>query len=250
MMADQDSSSTPLAAGLPPRVFSNVGVLVRPELWLDWLSEDPDPGRGELLALAHDCLVRLSSHTGWVKAQLLDRLGCDTKSEDELLQLPDEQMRLCTSYFEWVETLLCTLDLASDKRLTVSGAARFFAAAETNLDRCETIMRTGPFSPVEYLKLGEIAQSWQCAIRRLQTPRGERARHTQAANPFIDESTPHLSPKRLDMLSRKDSQSLFGPRVEQRILKHLKDCSVCGDAHERRTLGTARRQHGLVGAGV
>ena len=150
-------------------------------------------------------------------------------------------MRLCTLYFEWVESLLRELDLASDKRLTVSGAARFFAAAETDLDRCETIMRAGDFAPLEYLRLGEVAQTWQSAMRRLEGQRGDRARHTQAANPFIDDQTPHLSPKRLDMLARPDSQDLFGPRIEERVREHLELCGLCEEAYDRRAAGVARR---------
>ncbi|HTW42147.1 MAG TPA: hypothetical protein VMD79_07515 [Solirubrobacteraceae bacterium] len=247
MTADEDSAATTLA-GSPPRVFSNVGVLLWPELWLTWLGEHPDDA--DLLATAYRCLVRLGSHTGWHEERLLDRLGCDTKSEDQVRQFPEDQMRLCTAYFEWVESLLCELDLASDKRLTVSGAARFFAAAEKDLAQCQAIMRTGPFSPLEYLRLGEIAQSWQCAIRRLPGLRGERARETQAANPFIDDSTPHLSPKRLDMLEQPGSQALFGPRIEQRIHKHLEDCVACNEAFKRRKTGVARGRHGLITAAV
>jgi hypothetical protein len=248
MTADQDSPNI-LLAGSQPRVFSNVGVLLWPDLWFEWLKAHP--GHATLLAAAHGALVKLSSHTAWEQERVLDRLGCDTKSEDKFLELSEGQMRLCSDYFEWVESLLCNLDLASDKRLAVSGAARFFAAAEKDLDRCRAVMRAGGFSPLEYLKLGEVAQSWQSAIRGLDGARGERARHTEAANPFIDESTPHLSPKRLDMLPLKDSQHLLGASVEERIHEHLEHCPVCeAAAFERRAATFRRRRRGLASSPV
>jgi hypothetical protein len=182
---------------------------------------------------------------------MLARVGCETSSDEELRKLATERLGLCSDYFEWIESLLVELDLASDKRLMVSGAARFFAAADQNLEQCRTIMRAGSFSPLEYLRLGEIAQSWQCAIRGLPGYRGDRARDTQEQNPFIDESTPHLSPKRLDMLVRKDSQALLGSRIEKQIREHLSHCSACGESYARRTSGVAGRDHPslLISAG-
>ena len=239
MTSDQDSNSTTLI-GPPPRVFSNAGVLIWPELWLTWLADHPDDS--ELLASAYRCLVRLGSDTGWDEERVLDRLGCETKSEDQVKQFPEDQMRQCRSYFEWVETLLAELDLPSDKRLFISGAARFFAAADKDLDTCKRVMRTGSFSPIEYLRLGEIAESWQCAIRLLDNSRGSRARQSYGANPFIDERTPHLSPKRLDMLALPDSEEFFGPRIEKRVRKHLADCVACDQAYKRRRTRLARRE--------
>lgn len=248
MTADQDFSTTTLA-GSPPDVFPDVGSLLwRRELWLSWLEENP--GEANLLARAYSCLVRLSSHTGWTEDRVLKRLGCDTDSDEELRKLATERLGLCSLYFEWVESLLLELDLASDKRLIVSGAARFFAAAEEELDLCKTIMRTGTFSPLEYLRLGEIAQSWQCAIRGLPGHRGNRARETQQKNPFIDESTPHLSPKRLDMLDRESSQALLGVRIEKRVRKHLNHCPTCEEAYGRRRSGVTRRNQSLLPAAI
>jgi hypothetical protein len=247
-MTAQDDTLTILLAGSPPRLFSNVGVLLKPDLWFAWLEKHP--GHAKLLAVGHGCLVKLGAHTDWDEDRVLDRLGCDAKSEDRFLDLTDDQMRLCTEYFEWVESLLCNLDLASDKRLAVSGAARFFAAADKDLDRCKATMEAGQFPPLEYLKLGEIAQSWQCAIRSLDGPRGERARRTQRDNPFIDDTNPHLSPKRLDMLALPNPQRLFGPNVEERVRDHLKRCGVCAEAYACRGTGVNDRRRGLVGAGV
>jgi hypothetical protein len=243
MTADHESSNASLA-GPPPLVFQNVSVLLRPKLWSAWLAKHPD--HADVLANGHGYLVVLTTHTQWDPERVLDRLGCDTDSEDRFLDLSEDQMKLCGEYFQWVAVLLSNLDLPSDKRLAVSGAARFFAAAEKNLDACKTIMRSGPFPPIEYLKLGEIAQSWQCAIRGLDSPRGQRARATEQRNPFVDAKTPHLSPKRLDMLALQDSQHLLGANVEERILEHLDNCAICANAQERCTKASARRSVGLL----
>jgi hypothetical protein len=242
-MTDNESSNASLA-GPAPLVFSNVSVLLRPMLWHAWLAKHPD--HAEVLADGHGQLVILAEHTQWDTERVLDRLGCDTKSEDRFLDLTEDQMKLCSEYFRWVASLLAYLDLASDKRLAISGAARFFAAAEKDLAGCKAVMRSGSFPPLEYLKLGEVAQSWQCAIRGLDSPRGARARATEDQNPFIDARTPHLSPKRLDMLALEDSQHLFGANVEERILEHLGDCPICEEAHERRVRSSARRRASLL----
>lgn len=239
MTTDKDSATA--LAGSPPQVFPDVGSLLwRREFWLSWLEENP--GEADLLARAYGRLVRLSSHTGWAEDQVLKRLGCDTSSDEELRKLATERLGLCSLYFKWVESLLGELDLASDKRLIVSGAARFFTAAEEDLDSCEAIMRAGSFSPMEYLRLGEIAQSWQCAIGGLPGHRGARARETQKQNPFIDQSTPHLSPKRLDMLDLDNAHELLGLRTEERMRKHLKHCAACEEAYERRKISRVRRR--------
>lgn len=242
MSPDLDFSAT--LTGPPPRVFPNAGMLVLPGMWLVWLEAHPDGAK--LLQSAYRCLVRLSWHTGWSEERALERLGCGTQSADEIREFPKEQMRQCGLFFEWVETLVLELDLPSDKRLLVSGAARFFTAAEKDLDTCKEVMHTGPFSPLEYLRLGEIAESWQSAIRLLPGARGERARQTWATNPFVDQSTPHVGLKRMEMLALPDAEALFGPRIEKRVRKHLRDCGACGEAYNRRIGRLSQKRSGSL----
>ncbi len=215
MPAEQESPTATLTSS-PPPAFPDVGSLLwRRGLWREWLDEHPN--EGDLLAGAYRYLVRLTSHTGWDEDRLLARLGCETSSDDELRKLATERLGLCSEYFAWVERLLLNLDVVSDKRLTVSGAARLFAAADQDLGRCEAAFKAGVFPPLEYLRLGEVAQAWQCAIRTLSGRRGELARRVYSANPFNDEGTPHLSPMRLDMLDLEDARMLLGERVRARI---------------------------------
>jgi hypothetical protein len=168
------------------------------------------------------------------------RLGCDATSDEVLRELASERLGLCGEYFGWVETLLIHLDVTADKRLMVSGAARIFAAAEQDLSRCKATMTAGSFPPLEYLRLGEVAQAWQSAVRELPGPRGDRARAIYDENPFVDEGTPRLSPKRLDMLDLSDASELLGARVRELMLDHLKVCAVCEESRVRRAMPELR----------
>jgi hypothetical protein len=225
--------------GPPPRVFADVGVLLsRPERWHEWLSQHPD--RAELFAEAFKCVVRLEAHTGWPVRKVLEELGCDTKTEDQLAALTEERLGTCSAYMRWVESLLNELDRKIDKRLAVSSAARFFVAANQELETCKTLMSRGPFPATDYLRLGEVAQAWDTAVRFLDGRQGERAQRAYEANPYMDATSPHLSPKRLAMLARPDAEQLLGPRIADRMHEHLELCPACKVA-SRGALDSAAR---------
>lgn len=218
--------------GSPPRVFSQVGVLLaRPDLWGGWLEGRPD--RAGLFKDAFSCVVRIGSHTGWSAEVVLERLGCDTKTEEQLSELTESRLRNCLDYMQWVESLVIDLDLAIDKRLTVQSAARFFVTANGDLGVVEEAMEAGDFSAAEYLRIGEIAAAWEGALRFLSGSAGDRARRIHAENPLIDETTPHMSPMRLEMLSRENASRLLGGRVEARMREHLDLCHVCASSWHR-----------------
>lgn len=245
-MADLVEISTGEIEAASPLTFSQVGfLLARPVLWGDWLADHPD--RADLFRDAFSCVVRLRSHTGWTDDQTLDGLGCDTRSKDKLSKLTKEHLTNCLGYMLWVEDLLTPYDLAIDKRIIVRGAARFFVLVGKDLDRAEAIMPSpkkkatarpetegSEFPPSEYLALGEIARAWRSAARQLEGQAGDRARHLHDENPFIDERTPHLSPKRLEMLARADADELLGPRVAARMREHIALCRICEAAAGRK----------------
>lgn len=214
-----------------PLTFKQVGALIsRVELWGAWIAQEPE--RGELFRDAYNCVVRLKSHTGWSDDEMLENLGCETKADDEL-KLSKQKLKNCLAYMLWVETLLTPHDLSLDKQVIVRGAARFFVLAERNLDRVKQIMNGGSeFSPNKYLALGEVAQAWRCATCQLEGVAGGRARALRAKNPFIDESTPHMSAKRLEMLAKENADQLLGPRVAARMREHLVLCHVCARASD------------------
>lgn len=232
--------------GASPLTFSQVGfLLARPERWGGWLARHPD--RADLFAAAFSCLVRLRAHTGWNGDETLESLGCDTKTEDELADLTKERLANCVGYMRWVEELLNPHDLDLDKRIIVRGAARFFVLADRDLSRVEAIVPSsmskanahqeldeGELPPSEYLALGEIARAWRGAARQLEGRPGDRARYLHAENPFADERTPHLSPKRLEMLVSADANEILGLRVAARMREHVALCRVCEAAEQRR----------------
>jgi len=225
--------------------FSSVGVLLaRPALWGDWLAQHPD--RAELFKEAFSCVIRLESHTGWTGEVVLQRLGCDTKTEQELEDLTPQRLSSCIDYMKWVERLVERLDLGLDKQLVLNGAARLFAAAGEDLDLVEEVMDAGDFSANKYLRLGESGQAWKAALRQLKTPAGERAREIYEENPFIDEGTPHMTPMRLEMLADPDATSLLGKRTEERMREHLKQCPACDAAWQKAGDRAARRAGRVV----
>lgn len=226
---DQQSGPGP---GPLRRAFSQVGVLLsRHDLWGDWLAKHPE--RAGLFKDVFSCVIRLESHTGWSVDEVLDRLGCDTKTEAELEDLTLQRLESCIEYMKWIERLLVKLDLGIDKRLVLNGAARLFAAAEEDLGLVEETMDAGKFSPSEYLRLGESAQAWKAAFRLLPGPAGDRARDIYEENPFVDESTPHMTPMRLEMLSYPNATELLGERTEAHMREHLEKCPACAVAQRR-----------------
>src|SRR5690349_21455766 len=224
---------------------SSVGVLLaRSALWGDWLAEHPD--RAELLKEAFSCVIRLESHTGRGGEGVLQRLGCDTKTEQELEDLTPQRLSGCIDYMKWVESLVERLDLGLDKQLVLNGAARLFAAAGEDLELVEEVMDAGDFSPNKYLRLGESGQAWKAALRQLKTPTGERARGIHEENPFIDEGTPHMTPMRLEMLAGPDATALLGERIEERMREHLHQCPACAAAWRKANDQASRRAAGVV----
>lgn len=230
--------------GSSPRVFSLVGVLLsRPDIGGGWLSGRPD--RADLFKEAFSCVVRLQSHTGWSEDEVLEYMGCETKTEEELSGLTEERLSSCIDYMRWVESLLIPLDLALDKRLTVQGAARFFLAVERDLGQAEEAMDSGGFSPIQFLRIGEIARAWEAAFSAIAGPEGDRVRRLQRENPFVDEGTPHLSPSRLEMLQSPRSRELLGSRVEAHMREHIGYCQICAASHRRAEVSPSSEQ--LIG---
>lgn len=226
--ADPDSRHSDQQAPAP-LTFKQVGALMsRVELWGSWIDQEPE--RGELVLDAYNCVVRLKSHTGWTDAEMLENLGCETKPDDEL-NLSTQKLESCRNYMLWVETLVAPHDLSLDKKIIVRGAARFFVLAGRDLDLAKRIMDGGSeFSPGKYLALGEVAQAWRCATRQLDSPEGRRVRLLHEQNPFVDENTPHMSPKRLEMLGKENADRLLGARVAARMREHLELCHICAAA--------------------
>ena len=220
-------------------VFQGVGALLTKPDWLRaWLDENRD--RAELFLDAFSCVVRLGSQTGLKRERVLVQIGCEIETEEDLAKLPADELAACLGYMRWNEKLISGLDLAVDKRLVLSGAARFFLACGRNLDRCKEAMDAGAFSANQYVLLGEVAEAWQAAFRALEGDRGERARATYEDNPFVTGRTPHLTPGRVEMFESVDADELLGSRVRERIEEHLESCEDCGRAHRRRKNALAR----------
>lgn len=227
--------------------LSQIGVLLsRHDLWGGWLAKHPD--RSGLFKDVFSCVIRLESHTGWSIDEVLERLGCDTKTEEELEDLTGERLEGCIDYMTWIERLLDRLDLGLDKRLVLNGAARLFAAADEDLELAEAVMDAGKFSATEYLRLGESAQAWKTAFQHLPGAAGDRARRIHDENPFIDESTPHMTPMRLEMLSYPNATELLGERTEAHMREHLEKCPACAAAQRRaNSLLAANRFDSVLG---
>ena len=241
-MPPYNDSQSQSSAGSAPVVFRRVGALLaQPGRWGEWLAEHRDPAEARLFMDAFSCVVRLASQTGFAYDRVLAQIGCGVETEEDLAELPADELAACLDYMRWNEKLISDLDLAVDKRLVLSGAARFFLACDRDLDRCRAAMDDGAFSANKYLWLGEVAEAWQAAFRALEGDRGEHARATYEDNPFVTGRTPHLTPGRVDMFDREDADELLGSRVRERIQEHLDSCEYCGRAYRRREKALARQ---------
>jgi hypothetical protein len=222
------------AAGTSPTTFSEVGALLsRPDVLAEWLIADTDRARrADLFKEAFSCVVQISAQTGWSEDTALENLGCNTKTEESLANLTEERLRKCISYMLWVASLLELQDLETDKRTIVRRAARFFVAAGRDLARIEETMEQGEFTPLAFLSLGETARAFTVARQQLGEPGGDRTGRVHEQNPFVDASSPHLSPERVAKLNRPDAERLLGANVARRMREHLSRCGICETPQE------------------
>jgi hypothetical protein len=243
-MPGSDSPRLPATLEPAPVVFDDVGVLLsNPQHWGDWIAKRPD--RAALFNDTFRIVVRLESHTGWAPMRLLEQVGCSTKTESDLEQLDATRLARCLEYLKWVESLLPDLDVEYDKRLTVSGAARFFDFGGRDLAACKQAMAGGGFSPMEYLRLGEVAEAWRVARQQLPGEAGDQARARDERNPFTEaEEAPHLRAERIALLDEGDASELLGSRVAERIWSHLQVCPLCNEA------GIHTIERGLTPGGI
>lgn len=234
-MSSADQRTTREQEGERPSLSQVGKLLLYDELLVLWATEDPS--RVPLFKKVYGCVGRLESETGWHLEVLLQQLGCDTAKEDFDEKLTPRRLAMCTEYMEWVEELLEDFDLQVDKRLILKGASRFYNAAGEDLSLVKEIMAEDG-EPTFYLSLGENAQAWKAATRRLTEPAGDRAREIHRSNPLVDEATPHISPQRLEMLRSEECSELLGDRVAERMHEHISACSRCGRAWSRLTAGS------------
>ncbi|HVD39725.1 MAG TPA: hypothetical protein VNC16_01820 [Solirubrobacterales bacterium] len=200
-------------------------LLLYDELLVKWTAKEPS--RASLFKTVYVCVGRLQSETGWQMEELLHHLGCETEEEEFDEKLTPRRLAMCTEYMEWVEELLKGFDLRFDKRAALKGASQFYDAAGEDLSLVKGIMAEGK-TPSFYLWLGEIGQGWKAATRCLDGPEGERARRIHESNPFLSETSPHVSPERLKMLASPQAAELLGLEMAERMRKHVSDCSRCG----------------------
>jgi hypothetical protein len=224
-MSSADQRMTPEHEGRRPTLNQVGKLLLYDELLVKWTAKEPS--RASLFKTVYVCVGRLQSETGWEMEELLHHLGCETEEEEFDEKLTPRRLAMCTEYMEWVEGLLKGFDLRFDKRVALKGASQFYDAAGEDLDLVQEIMVEGG-TPSFYLSLGEIGQGWKAATRCLDGPEGERARQIRDSNPFLSESSPHVSPERLKMLASPRAAELLGSGVSERMRKHLRDCPRCG----------------------
>jgi hypothetical protein len=234
MMARNRRQPTAVATAQTENGFGSVGwLLSRPEEWSKWLQRQP-AATAELFADTIQVVGRLAAMTKWHRAFVLEKLGCNTKTEKELSALTVDELQRCSDYISWVESVLddSGLELIRDTRLVLTGAARFFITASLDTQACSRAMCRGDFAGRDYLRLGELAEAWECATRQLDSPAGDRARSAYDDNPYFGDETPHISLPRLRLLARPDAMHQLGAKTVQQMLAHLDDCEACALAYE------------------
>lgn len=214
-------------------------LLSQPRYWSKWLSEDPT--RSELLAETFGCVVRLEQQTGWPSTTLLRELGCQKRAAEELRDMRLDEVELCRNYFGWIEELVALVDRTAEQRRIVVGAARLFRDLHADLIACRGAMEAGDFTPIDFLRLGEIDRAWQ--VCRAQLGRtGQGARTSDPLSPGTD---PHLRSKRIDRFLDGDSEAM-SYAMHRRLARHIAVCPRCAQAVEERR---AQRQE-MADAGM
>ena len=177
----------------------------------------PSPLRGParvVLAKADE----LAAAVAWKTSHLLQRLGCDIATQDDLGKLSKDGLQRCEASLKVVGKAMALQDRRADRRHVV----RMFGTLLRQVDELPAprplreALDAGDFTAWQYLELGEIATAERLAAR---VQRGDDVR-PDPRNPYAALPSAHLSPARIEAYLRGDAEAL-GPNVLKRVRKHV-----------------------------
>jgi hypothetical protein len=182
-------------------------------------------------------LARLADHLAgeadWSRDQFLEYAGCSSAELVIQEEVSDNFMLFCLSYLKWLESLLDGLNLALDRRATISGASGLFVDASGDLEACKEALAVR--APVQHslsgaglVRLGEIKLGFETALANLDTPEGRRVRRILIDDPEYADS-PHLALERVELL--ESDPAALGHELAEGMRKHLEICPVCAETY-------------------
>lgn len=193
----------------------------------DTLAQLPKPerdGARRVIQLA-DALCEL---TEWPRETLLDELGCDARTRTDLDGFEPARLKRCQAFLELTREIAELVDTAPDRRGVVMQCSRLLKATHQDVDGLRRTLSLGEFSARRYIELGELA----AAMRTARAVAGiARANPVASPNPFATQPPVHLSVERARLFACGERAAL-GPKVYERIAKHVQECSACHAAVE------------------
>jgi hypothetical protein len=182
--------------------------------------------------VAEDALqfaAQLTSLTEWDEGRLLRNLGCQLKTVGDLDAVSLERLQRCQKFLRLVARLTGLVDTVPDRRAVVMECVALLTSTSLSADDLEELVNTGAgFTPIDYIRLGEISAAGELARAQVSDREGHGS-SVLPPGPFDGLPIVHLSAARIDMYLLDMSEAL-GDEVSQHISAHLENCEACSQA--------------------
>jgi hypothetical protein len=186
------------------------------------------PAERKIATRALQHASRLHNSTEWSDEELLARLGCTLTAE----RLPDvrlPKLQRCEHFLSLVDRLVGCVDTTRDRRAVVLACAKLLRTTG-NSRALQEAFEHGPFSAIDYLRLGEIS----AASDRVREHVGKGRR---VENPYASAPKVHLSAPRLGMFIHRRRDLIGDSNVFDRVGAHIAECEACRQAYDRHRAG-------------
>jgi len=188
--------------------------------------------RGERVVTGRlfDYAERLGALTEWSEATLLERIGCDLGSEEELQILPKSRLANCELFLRLLCDAAEAVSTTPNRRASTMTLAELIMQTRQDAKGLERLLHSGKPSPFELIRAGEIAE----AARLTRVMAGAaRPEDVEDGGPYESVPQGHISTPQLDAYLRGRSD-VIGQEVLEGIRDHLKGCDACRDVADDR----------------
>jgi len=226
---DSVRSSSPLAPSSSPLddLQSVAPMILNVELRDRGLARYDGPKRlvaGEVL----QSTAQLVQITEWSGEQLLTNLGCPLRTHGDLAAVDIKRLTRCQTFLRFLSRLTGLVDVVPDRRAVVIECAGLLKTTGRDADGLVELVESGDFTPVDYIRLGEIGAAAELA-RTIAAQGATPVQDMATTGPFGEAPIVHLSTARIEMYIA-DMHDALGNEVSQRIKAHLERCEACAEA--------------------
>jgi hypothetical protein len=213
----------------PIEDLTDLRVVIEDDVDYSEVVPNSSPGDQQKLNAIVELAKRLEELTRWSRNELLDRIGCEHRDPSRLAHDPDKLDR-CTRFLQLILDAARLVDTVQDHRRVVQSCARLSKATQRDADGLRELLRSGEFSPLDYVSIGEISS----AVRTARIAAEKDQAGTQVGpSPYDAAPTVHLSVPRVDLYARGE-QAVLGEKTFRRITEHVASCPACQEAVEFR----------------